>query len=340
MTLWFAAFLVGNLNRANQLLALQSERIGVALANIEQKRLVGEDVSQQILLLTVELNTTTNQQATGSHQQATGLAQVVNSLQQMAQTAQQVMAKTDYLHKVAETVKAFVQQTRSATTIVTKAGEQGVVAVESTIDSNQRACLQYEKLHQHLQELHQRQNQLKKIILTIESISDEINLLSLNASIEAAGAGSYGERFNIIAGEVKALATRSLLASRDVNETLSAIEEGIQLAATSAESSYQELQITLSVAQESGLAINELLVNIRRNAEEVNKVEEIVALLNQQTIEIIAATTQQYNASDQAVLALQHGTTIAFRVAEGCQETARNVTNLETLSQHLLAALR
>lgn len=336
---WLASYLSKSFNQVNSQLNRQASKLQEALAEIEKKRAVGEDVSRQVFSLTAELNAIASQQSSGSQQQATALTQITAFLEEMTATAQNIASKTDLLSQAAHEIRDVTQRVKAASEGVTRVGENGAVAVEETISGNQRVNKLYTELEEILSDLGQRQTQIKEVVSTIRSISDETHLLSLNAAIEAAGAGEQGQRFAVVAGEVKALADRAVRASRQVNDILGQVEQRIQLAATTAESGHKEIQNALEAAQQSGDVLRELVVAIYQTGDEVEQIGQSTIVMSEQSKEISFATKQQYNASTQALETLQSIGSVASQNASGSAEVTRSTRNLEELSHNLVATL-
>lgn len=339
VVVWLATYLEKSFIKANENLNRQSSKLQMALADIEHKRALGEDVSRQVFSLTAELNAIANQQASGSQQQASALAQVTAFLQQMTATAQNIANKTELLNQSSHQIKDVTHRVKTASIKVSQVGESGTDAVGKTINGNQKVNKLYGDLGEILNDLVQQQSQIREIVTTIRSISDETRLLSFNATLEAAGAGEYGSRFAVVAGEVKALSDRSVLASQQVSAILGQVEQRIQHAVSATASGHQEIETALTTAQQSSEVLRELMDAIRQTASEIEQIDAATSVMNEQSKEISYATSQQYSASNQALETLQSIGTVAAQYASGSAAVTQTTHNLEQLSHNLLKTL-
>jgi methyl-accepting chemotaxis protein len=197
----------------------------------------------------------------------------------------------------------------------------------------------YGELNADLVSLGEQQGQIKEVANTIRGISEETRLLALNALIEAAGAGEYGERFGVVAGEVKSLADKAGRASQEINLILKGVEERIGRVLKVSERGQAQMQAVLELALGSGDVIRELVVNIFESSAEMEQVEQDIINMDSYTLEIQMATNQQYNASQQALETLQSIGTIAAQNASSSGEVTNSTQNLERLSHDLLSVL-
>jgi methyl-accepting chemotaxis protein len=332
-------YLFSQLRKALRSAAEQNARLVKSLEIIENKQRLAEEAGQRISSATAELNATSAQQNANSQRQAVAIEQVANFVQEISEAAKLIAGKAQHLNSAAHDIKEATQSVKEATLMVATAGEEGEQAVERTVVRNQQVTSLYEQLRNLLNELDQRQNQIREVVYLIKSIGDETHLLSLNAAIEAAGAGEYGERFGVVAHEIKALASRSLTSSNDAREKLGEIEKGIRQAAVAAEEGYRQTQEALGEAESSGEALRNLADKIERNVLEVEKIEMATRLMGLETDEIRVATEQQSPAARQATESLREIETLAKQTVIGSTEMTQSTHLLEELSHDLRKSL-
>jgi methyl-accepting chemotaxis protein len=332
-------YLLWQLNRAYNSALTQNEQLKQAIADIENKQYFGEEVGQRINSMTAELNATANQQASASQQQAAAISEATNFFMELTRTAQAIAAKAGQINQAVNQILGSTRQVKNTTGTVNQTGTQGLIAVEQTIASNQRVSDLYLALVEILTRLQNRSREIKQVTGLIREISNETHLLALNAALEAAGAGQYGERFNVVAQEVKALSNRSLQRSQEIANIIQDIENWITEAVATADNGQKEMQAALTIAEESGAVINELALAIEHSASEVEKIELAVDEVNEQTNQIRLATGEQYNSSTLTLETLQELGSIAQQSAAGSLQVTATARTLEELSKELTLTL-
>ena len=164
----------------------------------------------------------------------------VSSANEIAATAEQVRAAADQLQSggqdavaylteldasLGETREGSAELTRLATkvTALAEGGFTSVAAVEEEIIRTLRVS---EESHRSLEELRGSIENIGRILDVIQDISDQTNLLSLNASIIAAGAGEHGRAFGVVAGQIRELSSRTKGRAREIQQVVGSIQRG------------------------------------------------------------------------------------------------------------------
>ncbi|MBP1157011.1 MULTISPECIES: methyl-accepting chemotaxis protein [unclassified Paenibacillus] len=200
-------------------------------------------------------------------------------IKEMAHGLQQVAGSIDQIgiHSI-----EMEQSSTSGVTVVQKAVEK-ISHVQKEVHHS------FETMN-HLVEL---SREIEQVMHTIRSIAEETNLLSLNASIEAARAGDAGRGFAVVAHEVRKLADNSSQAANHVQTMISKIQEGSKNAMRSIELSLREIDDGQARVGEAGSAFSEIqswILNINNNIQDVSA-----------SVEELAAGSQQINVSIQGI---------------------------------------
>jgi methyl-accepting chemotaxis protein len=158
-----------------------------------------------------ELNTTISQVSSGADQ-------ISQSSQSLSQGASQQASSVEQISSSLNQVNSQAQQNAE------NAGEANKLAEQAT-DSATSGNEQMKELVSSMEKINASSDEIGKIIKVIDDIAFQINLLALNANVEAARAGKYGKGFAVVAEEVRNLAVRS---TDSVNEITAKVEESLQ----------------------------------------------------------------------------------------------------------------
>ena len=178
----------------------------VALGVLKQSVKKLSDISQSIEEGSSQTASASGQVSSSSQSLAQGASEQAASLEETGASMEEMTSMTKRNSEGARTVKELASQ-------ATSAGDKGV--------------LEMSLLKSAMTEVQTSGNEISKIIKTIDEIAFQTNILALNAAVEAARAGEAGAGFSVVAEEVRNLAQRSAIASRETSEK---IEGAIQKA--------------------------------------------------------------------------------------------------------------
>ncbi|QDX81899.1 hypothetical protein B9N43_11930 [Denitratisoma sp. DHT3] len=161
-----------------------------------------------------------------------------------------------------------------------------------------------------IRELESFSTQISSIVQVIKEISDQTNLLALNAAIEAARAGEQGRGFAVVADEVRKLAERTSTSTQEIGGMIDKIQEGTQGAVREMEAGVTRVTDGVRLATQAGESVTALRDSAERTA---GVVAEISQTLNSQSasakdvarkVETIAQSTEENNSTVQKTAAL------------------------------------
>jgi len=211
-----------------------AQHINTLLRTLNRKEHLLQSCSQETRYTATELQNSSNVVANGAQEEHLALNALVISSQEMAITIKNILARIN-------STSAMANQTRQQS-------EQGQIALEdlkqqihliqSTVAYNQAQMTQLIKTAQ----------DISQFVTTIEEITSQINLLSLNASIEAARAGDAGRGFAVVANEVRLLAENTENAAQDIGRLVTSIASEVN---TSEQTSLKLIELATSAASGS-----------------------------------------------------------------------------------------
>ena len=240
------------------------------------------------------------------------LGQISQSARQVADGSEQISSETQLLaigaeeqacsiEKLAAAVNEISEHVRETKENANEARGQTDQAGEQVFESNQ----QMQEMIRAMNIISEKSSEIYKIVKTIEDIAFQTNILALNASVEAARAGEPGAGFAVVAREIRALADKTAIASKNtaalIEESVSAVKNGEKVARATADSLLQVVkstkQVVLVVDRIASATENEN-VSISNITAELSQISDVVQN-NVSTSEELAAASEEFSTQAQ-----------------------------------------
>ena len=234
-----------------------------------------------------DIAASTTQFAANSAEASTSIAEVSTTIEEVRQTSKVSNDKAEDIADAADKVTKVAENGEKATNEV-------ILNMKSIRDEVEAVADSIIKLSAHTQNI-------SEIIGAVNDIADQSNLLSVNASIEAAKAGEYGKGFSVVAQEVKALADQSKEATKQISGILNDIQKATSSAVMATERGGKVVEEGVRLSKESGDSIT-ILAGVTSKSSSSSK--QIAASIRQQTIgldQLVVAMTSIKEATVQNV---------------------------------------
>lgn len=313
--------------------------VGVASTQMAQAAEQAGQATQQIAVTIQQVSSGINQQAESvtrtSHsveQMSRAIDGVAKGAQEQAQAAQKASVITGQMNSAIQQVSENVLQVTDEAMRAGRAAEQGTQKVRSTLDGMQSIRQKVGVSAQKVAEMGQRSQQITAIVETIEDIASQTNLLALNAAIEAARAGEHGKGFAVVADEVRKLAERAALSTREIGELIQGIQQTVSEAVQAMEEGSREVEKGVVQAGEAGEALQSIL---QSSEAVVHQAEEAAAAAEQMS----ASAGELVAAVDAVMAVVEENTAATEQMAAGASEVTGAIENIASVSEENSAAV-
>jgi twitching motility protein PilJ len=246
-----------------------------------------------------------------AQKQATEIQNTGQSVTQMAQSMKQVSSNASDSAKVAETSLS--------------AANKGTEAVQNAIHGMNDIREQIQETSKRIKRLGESSQEIGEIVQLISDITEQTNVLALNAAIQAASAGEAGRGFTVVAEEVQRLAERSAEATKHIGAIVKSIQRDTQDAVEAMERSTRGVVEGTKTADQAGQALREI-ENIS------NRLAELIGSISNAT-EQQAASAAQVAGKMKIILGVTQLT------SDGTKKTAASAARLGELADGLKSSV-
>jgi methyl-accepting chemotaxis protein len=259
-----------------------------------------------------ELQSAANQQATGAKESATAMTEITTTISELLATSRQIAESAQRVAHVAEETSAAA-----------RAGDTTVQKSHESVNSVKR---QVDLIVTHMLDLGKKSQQIGGILEIINELAEQTNILAINATIEASGAGDAGKRFAVVADEIRKLADRVGGSTKEIRTLIEEIRAAVN---------------TTVMATEGGSKAVDL--GARQFVEVTDALKQITELLGTTTAaarEIELSTKQQSTAVEQVNIAVSNVAKAAKETEVSSGQTLQTAGQLAGLSRELIRLIQ
>jgi len=237
--------------------------------------------------------------------------------QQITDTTQAVSGMTTSIQQVAVNASQAAQVAQRSL----QAATQGSQAVQNTIAGMNGIREQIQETSKRIKRLGESSQEIGEIVELISDITEQTNILALNAAIQAASAGEAGRGFTVVAEEVQRLAERSSEATKQISAIVKTIQTDTNSAVAAMEKSTEGVVEGAKLSDAAGQALTEI--------------ETVTNNLARLIQSISSATDAQTQAASQVTQNMQQIQEITSMTTQGTKQTAESVGQLTALAEDL-----
>ncbi len=283
---------------ALMLIRTLSTRIGSAVGQIQSS--------------SMELQSAANQQAVGAKEQATAMNEVSTTITELLATSRQIAESAQRVAEIAEETAA-------------SAGSGGVMleGAEASISGIRR---QVELVVAHMLDLGKKSQQIGSVLDIVSELAEQTNILAINATIEAAGAGESGKRFAIVADEIRKLADRVAGSTKEIRGLIEDIRSAVNTTVMATETGFKTVE-----------AGSKQFADV---AAGFTRIRGLVSTTSEAAREIELSTKQQATAVEQVNMAIAGAAQATKETEASSSQTLQTASQLAGLSKGLMQLVR
>jgi methyl-accepting chemotaxis protein len=259
-----------------------------------------------------ELQAAANQQAMGAKEQASAMAEISTTISELLATSRQIAESAQRVAHNAE------QTANSART--------GHGTVDLTQDSIVGIRRQVDQIVSHMLELGRKSQEIGAVLDIVSELAEQTNILAINATIEAAGAGDAGKRFAVVAEEIRKLADRVGGSTKEVRTLIDDVRSAVN---------------TTVMATETGSkAVDAGTRQFGDVASTFKQIANLLATTTDAAREIELSTKQQATAVEQVNTAIASVTQASMETETSAGQTLQTVSQMAVLSKALMRIIQ
>ncbi len=280
---------------------------------------------EELNSLVEDVNQASTQVATAATQAQQVSTKLLNAAQQQSQKIEEstiaVLGMAESISNVSETASESAKVAKKSL----ETAEKGTIAVRDSITGMNEIRTNIQETSKRIKRLGESSQEIGEIIALISDITEQTNVLALNAAIQATAAGEAGRGFTVIAQEVQRLAERSAGATKQIGTLVKTIQG--------------DTKDTIAAMEKSTSGVAEGAKRSDIAGQALEEIEEVSKHLAQLVTGIFDNTQAQAQVADKVVQNMEEILSITRQTTDGTKQTAISVKKINGFASELKASV-
>lgn len=276
---------------------------------------------EQLRTLVATINDTSVQVASSAQETQATAMHLADAAQHQAQ---EINSATGRINEIASSINQVSRNSADSAEVARRSVQiatNGAGVVRQTIAGMDSIRDQIQETSKRIKRLGESSQEIGSIVELINDISEQTNILALNAAIQAASAGEAGRGFAVVADEVQRLAERSSGATKRIESLVQTIQADTNEAVSSMEQTTSEVVAGARLAEDAGTALGEI--------------EKVSSDLSGLIEGISVAAQEQSTAATDITQTMNTIQSITAQTSQGASQTVQSIGNLAQLASDL-----
>lgn len=312
---------------ARAITTLQKELVGI-ISEIKEQSFLLYKTSEELNSRAAETSTTVqnveravSEIAAGATSQATETQKANEDILLMGNTVEETSSQVTSLNSTADSIKA--------------SSDTATQTLEQLDNINQRAINSINIIYEQTLTTNDSALKIKQATSLISSIAEETNLLSLNASIEAARAGDAGRGFAVVASQIQKLAEQSNVSAQQIDQIIFTLLEDSQKAVHTMKEVKEIITQQSENVSKTGAVFSEVKNGISDSIQGVGEIASHTNRLNSARSNIVDVVQNLTSIAEQNAASTEETSAAVMEVADVMQEISNHASKLQQIASTL-----
>lgn len=245
--------------------------------------------------------------AEGAKTQSGQASQIATAAEEMSQTITEISKNSSSVADSAADAK--------------KTAESGKEVTATAVEKVNSVYTSTVELAERVERLNTSTAEISEIVTFIKGIADQTNLLALNAAIEAARAGEQGRGFAVVADEVRKLAERTIKATTEISDKITAVQQESEQTRTAMNEASGEVTKAREYVTNAGNSLHAVLGSVEKVSDQISR--------------IAVAVEEQSSASDEVAKNAEQTTAVARDMEKMAHDVTQEIHGLTKVAEEL-----